>query len=78
LRLDMKFARHAGVRDAVHKHLVHTGRMDARFAEVYNNLFSARQEADYGEFAQVTGDTVSQAVQSARDFVSEMKRLMGK
>lgn len=76
LRRNLKFVRHSAVRDAVYRHLVHTGQIDADFGRVYGSLFTARQEADYGELVQIDADTAQQTVQSAEAFVVEMKRLI--
>jgi len=75
LRDNLKFAKHSAVRDAVHQHLVHTGRVDARFGRIYSSLFDARQEADYGDLVQIDTRTAAQGVQAAAEFVAEMKRL---
>lgn len=78
LRENLKFTKHAAVRDAVHQRLVHTGQVDAYFGKVYSELFSGRQKSDYGEIVRIDAPAVAQAVESATAFVAEMKRLIGK
>ena len=46
LRDGVRFTKHAGVRSAVHRDLVNTGRLERDFGETYDRLFAARQEAD--------------------------------
>lgn len=77
LKEGQTFVKHAGVRDAVHRFLVHSGRIDARFGSIYADLFIARHKADYESLVQMDGEKVARAFQQATDFVAEMKRLAG-
>ncbi|MEE9295686.1 MAG: HEPN domain-containing protein [Phycisphaerae bacterium] len=70
-----KFVRHAGVRAALHKHFVKTGRLDRTFGALYDRLFAWRQEADYGELVDFDEAPAAHAVEESRRFVDELKRL---
>lgn len=70
-----KFVRHAGVRAALHRHFIKTERLDRRFGALYDRLFAWRQEADYAELVDFDEVPASVAVEEARRFVDEIKRL---
>jgi uncharacterized protein (UPF0332 family) len=46
LQLGSRFTKHAGVRAALHKDLVHTGRLATDGGEFYDRLYKSRFEAD--------------------------------
>lgn len=76
LKEGRSFVKHAGVRGAVHKFLVNTSRVDARFGDIYDSLFTARHKVDYELLVEMDEQKVSLAMQQATDFVAEMKRLV--
>lgn len=72
-----KFIKHAGVRAAVHRDLVKAGAVAREFGETYDRLFTARQEADYGENVRFNDEKVQFEIVQAERFVSEMRRFLG-
>jgi uncharacterized protein (UPF0332 family)/predicted nucleotidyltransferase len=69
------FVKHAGVRAALHRDLVHTGVLAPEHGEAYDALFELRLIADY----TVTGIDAEQATRSlgqAEAIVAEMRRLL--
>ncbi len=70
-------AKHAGVRDAVFKSLVHTGRIDTHFGSIYGDLFVATHRADYESLVEVDESKAAQAMEQATEFVTQMKQLVG-
>lgn len=75
LKEGQTFVKHAGVRDAVHKYLVRTGRVDERLGSMYSDLFVARHKVDYESLVEMDDQKVAQALGQATEFVAEMKRL---
>jgi uncharacterized protein (UPF0332 family) len=73
---DRKFVKHSGVRAAVHREFVKTGRLDAKWGKAYDRIFEARQAADYLELFEVDKVTAIEILQLAKDFVAEMRRLL--
>jgi len=63
-----RFVKHAGVRTAMHKHLVHGGKLSEELGRFYDKAFAQRQEADYN----------AMAVFDAPRFVAAMEGLLGK
>ena len=70
------FVKHAGVRSALHQHLVHTGRIPVEIGEAYNALMETRQEADYTESVSWTPQKAQNALEAATRIVSAMKALL--
>lgn len=71
-----KYVKHAGLRSAVHRELVHSRRISLELGQAYDSLFDARQQADYAEVAQFATAEVEHALSRATSFVAEMKRLL--
>jgi len=45
-----RFAKHAGLRAALHRELVKSGTINAEWGRAFDRLFESRQRADYLEF----------------------------
>ena len=70
-----KTSKHSGVIGIFNKEFIHTGKLDARFAKMLYELFDERMELDYRDFAQVSEEDARNAVLSAEEFVSAIKKL---
>jgi uncharacterized protein (UPF0332 family) len=70
-----KTSKHSGVIGIFNKEFIHTGKLDARFAKMFYDLFDERMELDYRDFAEVSEEDACNAVSSAREFVSAIKLL---
>jgi uncharacterized protein (UPF0332 family) len=72
-----KFSRHSGVRGAVHRDLVKTGLLDAKWGKAYDRMFETRQAADYLELFEMEEAQVIELLDLAQQFVAETQRLFG-
>lgn len=70
-----KTSKHSGVIGIFNKEFIHTGKLDARFAKMFYDLFDERMELDYRDFAEVSEEDARNAVSSAQEFVSAIKAL---
>ncbi len=70
-----KTSKHSGIIGIFNKEFIHSGKLDARFAKMFYELFDERMELDYRDFAQVSGEDARNAVSSAQEFVSAIKNL---
>lgn len=70
-----KTSKHSGVIGIFNKEFIHTGKLDARFAKMLYDLFDERMELDYRDFAEVNEEDARNAVASAQEFVSEIRKL---
>lgn len=70
------FVKHAGVRSAVHQHLVRSGRITRDFGEFYDRAFDDRMEIDYQIVTAPEPDEVLRQIARSEQFVAEMRRLL--
>ncbi len=76
LRNKKQFARHAGVRPALHQYLINPGRVSPEFGKFHDQAFEDRQEADYTMAAEFEATTVAAGIEEAERFGAEMRRLL--
>jgi len=76
LRDKREFTKHAGVRAAIHQHLVKPGRISTAMGTFYDQVFRERQEADYTAMTEFEPATVADRITQAELFVAEMRRLL--
>lgn len=76
LGMGMRFAKHSGVRRAIHRDLVKAGRLPTERGHAFDQLFKSRQTADYLDFARFTPEEVDSLIAEAEAFVAEMRRLV--
>lgn len=70
-----KTSKHSGVIGIFNKEFIHSGKLDARFAKMLYDLFDERMELDCRDFAQVSEEDAHNAVLSAQEFISEIRKL---
>jgi len=73
-----KFVKHSGVRSALHRHLVKTGKVSTAWGRFYDRIFENRQRGDYQELVSFESEQVAEIIEQAREFVAEMVRLISK
>lgn len=71
---DLKSRKHSGVRSLFGVHYVKTGIIDKNFAAFYNELWDARQMADYSEFYELEAETVAHWLPLAEEFIDEIEK----
>lgn len=71
-----KFVKHTGVRSALHKHLVRTGRVSQDIGKKYDTLMKARIVADYQAIVRCSVEDAAEAVQTAELVLAELQRLL--
>ncbi|MCP4250026.1 MAG: HEPN domain-containing protein [bacterium] len=76
LRDKRQFVKHAGVRAAIHQHLVKPGTLSTAMGKFYDEAFKERQEADYGLAVEFDSDAVTARIEQPECFVTEMRRLL--
>ncbi len=76
LKEGREFVKHAGVRAALHRDLIQTGRLAVDLGRFYDEAFEARQEADYAPVFELEPAALEKAVEEAERFVAEMLRML--
>jgi len=72
---DRRFVRHSGVRTALHKYLVQTGRLSQSLGKAYDELMTSRHQADY-ETAQWTQEQARKALDISDQIVAALKAII--
>lgn len=70
-----QYVKHAGLRSAMHQHLVRTGVLSDEMGVFYSQLFDSRHAADYDVQITFGLDDARNRVSAARRFVDTMSRL---
>ena len=73
---DLSSSKHAGIRSLFNQHFVKTGRIPKPLAQVYNDLFTRRQEGDYVDFVRFTAAQVGPWMEGAAQFVGAIAALI--
>ena len=74
LALDgLDFKRHSGVIAEFRKSYIKTGVFDAELSHIIDSLKDVRQSSDYDDFYLISKEEVSQQVDNAEHFVSEVE-----
>lgn len=72
----LHFVKHAGVRTALHRDLVHTGLLATEHGKAYDELFEIRLIADY-TVTGIDADHATRSLGQAEALVAEMRTLLG-
>jgi len=72
LREGEKFSKHTGVRAAVHRSLVKTGKIDSSWGRFYDLIFNSRQRGDYQELVAFSHEETEELISQAEGFVEVM------
>lgn len=70
-----QFLKHSGVRGALHKYFVKTGRLSREVGKKYDELMKSRVVADYQAIIRCTIDDSAHALESAELVVAALKEL---
>ncbi len=73
-----RFAKHSGVRAALHAELVKTARLSRRWGTAYDRLFEGRHRADYEDLVRFDAQTANRLLVDAQGFVETIKALLKK
>jgi uncharacterized protein (UPF0332 family) len=70
-----RFAKHSGLRAAIHRDLVKPGEVSVEVGRTYDRLFELRQQGDYTELAELTVDDARSAAEAAVKIVAAFREL---
>ena len=58
------------------KEFVLSGKMDREFSKSLHKMFNARQAADYKELVEISSEDAEDAIQAAKLFIEEIKKVV--
>ena len=76
MRGGRRYAKHSGVRAALHRDLIRSGRLDPSWGRVYDRVFENRQRGDYQELVVFDVEHANALCEEASAFVAQMRRLL--
>ena len=74
----LKTSKHSGIISMFDQTFILSGKVDKQFSKSLHKMFNARQEADYKELVEVSSEEVEDALQAARSFIEEIKKISSK
>ena len=74
----LKTSKHSGIISMFDQTFILSGKVDKQFSKSLHKMFNARQEADYKELVEVSSEEVEDALQAARNFIEEIKKISSK
>ncbi len=76
MRDNQTFRKHSGVISYFHTAYIKTGRLPKELGGVFQRAFDNRCEADYDDLIELRQDELSELIEQAGRFVSEIKSLI--
>ena len=73
---DLKTFTHAGLKSAFNKELVQSGKIPVSGGQLFNQLFSFRQDADYKDFVQFREEDIAQLFPEVESLVQTLEKLV--
>ncbi len=74
--INIKTSKHIGIISIFDKEFIKPGELDKRYSEILHDMFDARQEGDYKDFAEISIDDSKEHVMLAGEFLEEIRRLI--
>ena len=72
------FRKHSGVRAALHRELIKTGKIGGHWGRYYNRIFDSRHRGDYMAMIEFDALQVSNFLKQAKEFLKEMEGSINK
>lgn len=73
---NLKAFTHSGLKSAFNKELVQSGKVGLSEGRLFNQLFSFRQDADYKDFVQFSGEEVAQLFPEVENLIAVLEKLV--
>jgi uncharacterized protein (UPF0332 family) len=70
---DIDSSSHKGVKTSFNKELIKSGLLPLTFGQLYNNLFSLRQDVDYRDYSDVSKEKVLAMIKEVGDLIHEIE-----
>jgi uncharacterized protein (UPF0332 family) len=72
----LKTSKHSGIISMFDQAFILSGKMDKQFSKSLHKMFNARQVADYKELVEVSSEEAEDALEVARKFIEEVKKVV--
>ncbi len=75
---NVKVSKHSGIISYFDREFVKSGIFDKKLSKWLHRLFDLRQDADYDDLYEPTPDQCDEAIEQAKEFVSQIRALFKK
>lgn len=76
MKIGETFKKHTGVRAAVHRQLIRSGKVDAKWGAFYDLVFESRKRGDYQEMVSFSPEETEELISKSERFVDLMKGIL--
>lgn len=73
---DIDSSSHKGVKTSFNKQLIKPGLLPLAYGQLYNNLFSLRQDVDYRDYNDVSKEKVLVMIKEVEELVNEIEKIV--
>lgn len=73
---NLEASSHKGIKTMLGLHFVKTGRLQAKYGRIYQQLFENRQSGDYEDFIYCDKELYDELFPQAKEFVSVLNSLI--
>ncbi len=70
------FRKHTAVRAALHRDLIKTGKINAKWGRFYNRIFDRRQEGDYEPMVKFESKQIERFLHDAEQFIRVLEKML--
>jgi uncharacterized protein (UPF0332 family) len=74
--ITLKTSKHSGIISMFDRTFILSGKIDRQFSKSLHKMFNARQVADYKELVEATSEEAVDALETAKQFVAEIKKVV--
>jgi uncharacterized protein (UPF0332 family) len=74
--ITLKTSKHSGIISMFDRTFILSGKIDRQFSKSLHKMFNARQLADYKELVEATSEEAVDALETAKQFVAEIKKVV--
>lgn len=67
------YSKHTGVRAALHRDFIKTGKIDKEIGKLYDELFNARHQADYTPLIEFDKNVIKKQIKEVENAVDKFK-----
>ena len=76
--VDIRTSRHTGIISLFDKEFVKAGKFEKRHSAILHDIFDARQESDYRELVDISGDDVNAYLTDAKELIRAINAFLNK
>jgi len=73
---DIEASTHNGIKSKFNDELIRKGKIEKKYGQLYNKLFNLRQDADYRDYKDVSGEKIKPLIQDVEELIEQIEDLI--